>query len=37
MTDEELLGRLSRIEVREGKERQIKSYVLRNNVLSDRE
>ncbi len=37
MSDEELLSNLSRIEIREGRERQIKSYVLRNNVLSDKE
>ncbi len=37
MTDEELFQKLGKIEIREGKERQIKSYVLRNNVLSDKE
>lgn len=37
MNGEEILSRLSKIEIREGKERQIKSYVLRNNVLSDKE
>lgn len=34
MTEEELLEGISRIELREGKERTIKSYVLRNNVIS---
>ncbi len=34
MTDEELFERINRIEIREGKERTIKSYVLRNNVIS---
>ena len=37
MNGEEILSKLSKIEIREGKERQIKSYVLRNNVLSDKE
>ena len=37
MTDEELFQKLGKIEIREGKERQIKSYVLRNNVLSDKD
>ncbi len=38
MTEEdELLEKLRKIEVREGKERTIKSYVLRNNVLEERE
>ena len=37
MTDEELFQRLGKIEIREGRERKIKSYVLRNNVLSDKE
>ena len=37
MTDDEMLSKLGRIEIREGRERKIKSYVLRNNVLSDKE
>ena len=37
MNGEEILSKLSKIEIREGKERQIKSYVHRNNVLSDKE
>ncbi len=37
MEEKELLDALHKIEVREGKERTIKSYVLRNNVLEDRE
>lgn len=37
MEDKELFERLGKIEVREGKERQIKSYVLRNNVLDDKD
>ena len=37
MTDEELFQGLGKIETREGKERKIKSYVLRNNVLTDKE
>ena len=36
MTDEDLFKRIDEIEIRKGKERTIKSYVLRNNVLSDR-
>ena len=34
MTDDEILSHLGKIEIREGKERTIKSYVLRNNVIS---
>ena len=34
MTDEELFENINRIELREGKERTVKSYVLRNNVIS---
>ena len=34
MTDKELLERINNIELREGKERTVKSYVLRNNVIS---
>ena len=34
MTEEELLEGINRIELREGRERTIKSYVLRNNVIS---
>ena len=37
MTDDELFQRLGKVEIREGKERQIKSYALRNNVLSDKD
>ena len=37
MTDEELFQGLGKIETRDGKERKIKSYVLRNNVLTDKE
>ena len=37
MTDEELFQKLGKIEIRQGKEREIKSYVLRNNVLSDKD
>lgn len=37
MTDEELFQKLDKIEIREGRERKIKSYVLRNNVLGDKE
>ena len=36
MTDEEIFEGIDRIEIREGKERTVKSYVLRNNVLSDK-
>ena len=36
MTDEDLFKRIDEIEIRKGKERTIKSYVLRNNVLSER-
>ena len=35
--DKTLFEKLSKIEVREGKERTIKSYVLRNNVLEEKE
>lgn len=35
MSNEELLERLKIVEVRTGKDRTIKSYVLRNNLLSD--
>ena len=34
MDNKELLERINRIEIRDGKERGIKSYVLRNNVIS---
>lgn len=34
MTDEELFEKINKIEIRDGKERAIKSYVLRNNVIS---
>ncbi len=37
MEEKELIEKLHKIEVREGKERTIKSYVLRNNVLEDKE
>ena len=37
MEDKEILENLGKIEIREGKERTIKSYVLRNNVLEDKE
>ena len=37
MEENELFEKLRKIELREGKERTIKSYVLRNNVLEDRE
>ena len=37
MDEKELIEKLHKIEVREGKERTIKSYVLRNNVLEDKE
>ena len=36
MTENELFESVNRIEIREGKERTVKSYVLRNNVLSDK-
>ncbi len=36
MTDEEIFEGIDRIEIREGMERTVKSYVLRNNVLSDK-
>ncbi len=35
MNDEELLEKLKIVEVRTGRDRTIKSYVLRNNLLSD--
>ncbi|MBQ0071252.1 MAG: tRNA (guanosine(46)-N7)-methyltransferase TrmB [Spirochaetales bacterium] len=35
--NQELFDKLHKIEIREGKERTIKSYVLRNNVLEDKE
>ena len=34
MTDEELFEKINKIEIRESKERTVKSYVLRNNVIS---
>lgn len=37
MEELELLEKLHKIELREGKERTIKSYVLRNNVLEEKE
>lgn len=37
MDDKELFEKLGKIELREGKERTIKSYVLRNNVLDEKE
>ena len=37
MEDKEILENLGRIEIREGKERTIKSYVLRNNILEEKE
>ena len=37
MEDKEILENLGKIEIREGKERTIKSYVLRNNVLEEKE
>lgn len=37
MEENELLEKLKKIEVRNGKERTIKSYVLRNNVLDEKE
>ena len=37
MEDKEILENLGKMEIREGKERTIKSYVLRNNVLEDKE
>lgn len=37
MDNNEIIERLGKIEIREGKERQIKSYVLRNNVLDDKD
>ena len=37
MEDKEILENLGKIEIREGRERTIKSYVLRNNVLEEKE
>ncbi len=37
MEEQELLEKLHKIELREGKERTIKSYALRNNVLEEKE
>ncbi len=37
MDEIQIIEKLHKIEVREGKERTIKSYVLRNNVLEDKE
>ena len=37
MDDKELLEKINRIEIREGRERGIKSYVLRNNVISPKD
>ncbi len=37
MNDEELFESLNKIEIREGRERTIKSYVLRNNVIDEKE
>ena len=37
MNGEEILSKLSKIEIREWKERQIKSYVLRKNGLADKD
>ena len=37
MQENEILEKLKKIEVRESKERAIKSYVLRNNVLKEKE
>ncbi len=37
MDELQIIEKLHKIEVREGKERTIKSYVLRNNVLEDKE
>lgn len=37
MSDEELFEHLNKIEIREGRERTIKSYVLRNNVIDEKE
>ncbi len=37
MDSKELFEKLSKIEIREGKERQIKSYVLRNNILDEKD
>ena len=34
MTDDELFEKINKIEIRESKERTVKSYVLRNNVIS---
>ncbi len=37
MEEKEILENLGKIEIRTGRERTIKSYVLRNNVLEDKE
>ncbi len=37
MTEDEIFSSLSKVEVRTGKERTIKSYALRNNTLEERE
>ncbi|MGN1163409.1 MAG: hypothetical protein ACI4S4_01245, partial [Candidatus Ornithospirochaeta sp.] len=37
MEEKEILENLGKIEIRTGKERTIKSYVLRNNVLEEKE
>ncbi len=37
MTDEEIISGVQRIEIREGRERTIKSYVLRNNVITPKD
>ena len=37
MTDEEMFEKLDEIEIRKSRERTIKSYVLRNNVISDKD
>lgn len=37
MSEEEILDAISKVEIREGKERTIKSYALRNNVLDEDE
>ena len=37
MDEKELFEKLGKIEVREGKEREIKSYVLRNNTMDEKD
>ena len=37
MDQKEILENIGKIEIREGRERTIKSYVLRNNILEDKE